>query len=47
MAGGTTVEHLDGGGKTGKWDDPAMQTQLLADRAAFLAKWSAQGVQIR
>lgn len=47
MAGGTTVEHLDGGGKTGKWDDPAMQSQLLADRAAFLAKWSAQGVQIR
>lgn len=33
--------HLDGGGKTGNWEDPAMQAQLTADRDAFMARWSA------
>jgi GT2 family glycosyltransferase len=42
MAGGTTVEHLDGGGKTGKWDDPKMQAQLAADQAVFMEKWGAK-----
>lgn len=34
------VTHLDGGGNTGKWNDPAMQEQLRADREAFIARWS-------
>jgi GT2 family glycosyltransferase len=37
----TTVEHLDGGGATGVWDDPAMQAQLAQDRDRFLKRWSA------
>jgi GT2 family glycosyltransferase len=47
MAGGwygmthaTTVEHLDGGGRTGEWDNPEMQAQLGRDRKAFEVKWS-------
>jgi GT2 family glycosyltransferase len=39
MAHDATVVHLDGGGKTGTWDDPKMQAQLAKDRAAFMAKW--------
>ncbi|HWH31203.1 MAG TPA: hypothetical protein VNU01_00885 [Egibacteraceae bacterium] len=39
IVGSATCEHIDGGGKTGKWDAPEMQTVLAADRAAFEAKW--------
>lgn len=39
MVHGVEVEHLDGGGRTGDWSDPEMQQQLLADQAAFRAKW--------
>jgi hypothetical protein len=39
MTHDTTVTHLDGGGKTGAWDDPKMQAQLAKDQAAFRAKW--------
>jgi glycosyltransferase involved in cell wall biosynthesis len=35
-----TVVHLDGGGQTGNWTDPAMREILEADRAHFSAKWS-------
>ena len=31
-----TCVHLDGGGKTGKWDDPAKAAILEADRLTFL-----------
>ncbi len=34
------VEHIDGGGKTGDWDDPLMQKQLEADKECFIARWS-------
>jgi len=33
------VEHLDGGGKTGDWSDPAIQSVLEADRLAFEERW--------
>lgn len=39
IVGGCTVEHLDGGGQTGDWDSPEMQTQLRHDRTVFLRKW--------
>lgn len=32
-------QHLDGGSRTGKWNDPAMQVLLKADRERFMAKW--------
>jgi len=38
-----TVEHIDGGGATGDWSDPEMQKQLVADKAAFAARWSGGG----
>lgn len=41
MAHSCTVEHLDGGGRTGKWDDPKVQQQLAKDQAAFQRKWAA------
>lgn len=40
MVHGVTVEHLDGGGRTGNWSDPEMQRQLAADQAHWQAKWS-------
>jgi GT2 family glycosyltransferase len=40
MVHAATVEHLDGGGRTGDWVDPAMQAQLAKDRAAFERKWA-------
>jgi glycosyltransferase involved in cell wall biosynthesis len=40
MVHAATVEHLDGGGRTGNWDDPAMQAQLAKDQAAFQRKWA-------
>src|SRR5690606_18925846 len=43
MVTGVEVEHLDGGGKTGNWSDPAMQAQLAADRAAFAALVESRG----
>jgi hypothetical protein len=47
MATGVKVEHLDGGGQTGKWDDPQMQKILAQDKAAFTRKWSRYGVAIQ
>ena len=41
MVHGTSVEHLDGGGRTGDWQSKKMQPQLAKDREAFAAKWSA------
>ena len=38
------VEHLGGGGNTGKWDDPAVQRQLAADQAWFQSKWAPEAV---
>lgn len=46
MVRDVTVEHLDGGGKTGKWDDPAIQPQLVADKAAFTRRWAARGIRV-
>jgi GT2 family glycosyltransferase len=34
-----TVEHVGGGGQTGKWSDPTVRPLLDADRATHLAKW--------
>ena len=34
-----TCEHLDGGGRTGNWADPAMQRLLKQDAEWFRAKW--------
>lgn len=34
-----TVEHLDGGSRTGRWDGPEWAPLLEADRQAFHAKW--------
>ncbi len=39
IAIGATVEHLDGGGKTGDWSDPAWAAVLEADRVAFEELW--------
>ncbi len=36
----TTVEHIDGGGKTGDWVAPEMQPQLAKDKEAFDKKWA-------
>jgi hypothetical protein len=41
MAHAATVEHLDGGARTGNWTDPEMQKQLAKDQAAFQRKWAA------
>lgn len=35
-----TVEHLDGGGRTGNWMSPEMREITSRDREVFLAKWS-------
>jgi len=42
MSHAATVEHLDGGGQTGKWDDPKMQAILARDGELFRAKWAAR-----
>lgn len=54
MAGGwyalvtnVKVKHLDGGGKTGNWDNPEMQKVLAQDKAAFVRKWSRHGVAVQ
>lgn len=47
MATGTTVEHIDGGSKTGDWDNPVMQQQLAKDKAAFMRRWARHGVQVQ
>lgn len=41
-----SVVHVDGGGKTGNWDDPEMQRQLAADQAAFQAIWADAGAEV-
>lgn len=46
MAIDAKVTHLDGGGQTGKWDQPEYQQILAADRDAFVAKWSKYGVTV-
>lgn len=40
IVGDATCVHLDGGSKTGNWDDPSLNPVLAADREAFLRKWS-------
>jgi hypothetical protein len=47
MATETTVEHIDGGSKTGNWEDPVMQQQLAKDKAAFMRRWARHGVQVQ
>jgi GT2 family glycosyltransferase len=42
MTHAATAKHLDGGGQTGKWDDPEMQAILARDGALFQAKWQAR-----
>lgn len=34
-----TCEHVNGGGQTGRWDDPEWAPILEQDRKAFLARW--------
>lgn len=46
MALETTVEHIDGGSKTGDWHDPVMQQQLAQDKAAFMRRWARHGIQV-
>ncbi len=41
-----TVEHVDGGGKTGDWNGTEMAIQLAADQAAFVAKLAAMDVTV-
>jgi GT2 family glycosyltransferase len=40
MATETTVEHIEGGSKTGNWEDPEMQQQLARDKGAFMRRWN-------
>jgi hypothetical protein len=47
MATETTVEHIEGGSKTGNWDDPAMQQQLAKDKGAFMRRWAKHGVVVQ
>ena len=47
MALDTTVEHIDGGSKTGDWNDQVMQQQLAKDKAAFMRRWSRHGIQVQ
>lgn len=39
-----TVEHLDGGSQTGRWDDPEMAAQLEADREAWFDRLRSLGL---
>lgn len=41
--GGTWVEHVDGGSKTGDWSDPRMKMQLEADGRAYAERWTTRG----
>lgn len=45
MVLGTTVEHIDGGGKTGDWDAYKQSPQFQRDLAAFMARWPGMRVQ--
>jgi GT2 family glycosyltransferase len=44
IVGDAHCVHIDGGGQTGKWDDPEMQEVLTADAAWFHTKWSLDAV---
>lgn len=39
IVGNVTVEHVDGGGQTGRWNDPEWADVLEADRQAFNDAW--------
>ena len=41
--GGTWVEHVDGGSKTGDWSDPKVKAQLDADGKTYAERWAARG----
>jgi GT2 family glycosyltransferase len=47
MATETTVEHIEGGSKTGNWEDPKMQQQLARDKGAFMRRWAKLGVTVQ
>lgn len=47
MALDVEVEHLDGGGKTGKWDSPEMQERLAKDQAAWFAHLARLGIEVK
>jgi UDP-N-acetylglucosamine 2-epimerase len=47
MATETTVEHIEGGSKTGNWEDPEMQQQLARDKGAFMRRWAKLGMTVQ